>query len=427
MSNEISIRIEGLGKRYQLGYVVDFSRTFREALTDFSQYASKKFLSKALPLGRASEDGADPDTPKGTFWALRDLNLEIKKGEVIGIIGKNGAGKSTLLKILSRITNPTEGYADIYGRVGSLLEVGTGFHPELTGRENIYLNGAVLGMRKTEIDQKFDEIVAFAETDQFLDTPVKRYSSGMRVRLAFSVAAHLEPEILIVDEVLAVGDAEFQKKCLGKMENVSGQGRTVLFVSHNLHAVKRLCQTGVLLEGGRIVEYGEAETVVDSYLSGGHREFSEVITPDMHRKYPPDLEIFRIQILNSRNEPSTTLLMDEIFRIRIHYTINKLTEKYRIGLLFLTLDGLKLSVTTTENDLGWLEGEEGKTYILEAVIKNPYNAGNYGFVVNVKNSAGEWVDRIEGFRLTVESVSAKKEAYEGYWLVRMESSWSSIE
>src|SRR5581483_8501340 len=187
-----------------------------------------------------------------TFWALKDVSFEVKVGEALGIIGRNGAGKSTLLKILSRITRPTTGYADVYGRVGSLLEVGTGFHPELTGRENIYLNGAILGMTRRDIQRRFDEIVAFAEVENFLDTPVKRYSSGMYMRLAFAVAAHLEPEILVVDEVLAVGDAEFQKKCLGKMGDVAKEGRTVLFVSHNMNAVEHLCQRVLLFQSGRL-------------------------------------------------------------------------------------------------------------------------------------------------------------------------------
>jgi lipopolysaccharide transport system ATP-binding protein len=206
-------------------------------------------------------------SPEDTIWALRDVSFEVRRGEVLGIIGRNGAGKSTLLKILSRITEPTEGRAVVHGRVGSLLEVGTGFHPELTGRENVYLNGAILGMRKAEIERKFDEIVAFAEIEKFLDTPVKRYSSGMYVRLAFAVAAHLEPEILLVDEVLAVGDVAFQKKCLAKMEGVACEGRTVLFVSHNMPAVKALCSEGIWLNEGEIRMVGTAARTVERYLS----------------------------------------------------------------------------------------------------------------------------------------------------------------
>jgi lipopolysaccharide transport system ATP-binding protein len=247
------IRVERLGKQYRLGQMRG-PRTLREDLVE---------LARAPFRGRGAA-GAD----HGMVWALRDVSLEVERGEVVGIIGGNGAGKSTLLKILSRIVAPTEGWARIEGRVGSLLEAGTGFHSELTGRENVYMSGAILGMRKAEIDRKFDEIVAFADIGPFLDTPVKRYSSGMQVRLAFAVAAHLEPQVLIVDEVLAVGDAEFQKKCLGRMQDVSrGDGRTVLFVSHNMDAVQRLCTRAILLERGRSVASGATASVVSQYLA----------------------------------------------------------------------------------------------------------------------------------------------------------------
>ncbi len=244
------IRVERLGKQYRIGHARG-ARTLREDLVD---------------LARSPFRPAAARVPE--VWALREVSLEVVRGEVVGIIGGNGAGKSTLLKILSRIVSPTEGWAEIVGRVGSLLEAGTGFHSELTGRENVYMSGAVLGMRKAEIDRKFDEIVAFADIGPFLDTPVKRYSSGMQVRLAFAVAAHLEPDVLIVDEVLAVGDAEFQKRCLGRMKNVaSGEGRTVLFVSHNMDAVQRLCARAFLLERGRLVAAGPTPEIVAQYLS----------------------------------------------------------------------------------------------------------------------------------------------------------------
>jgi lipopolysaccharide transport system ATP-binding protein len=250
-----AIRVERLSKRYSVGRLRG-PRTLREDLADLAR----------APFRRRSESSAEVD--HGTVWALRDVSLEVGRGEVVGIIGGNGAGKSTLLKILSRIVAPTDGWAQIEGRVGSLLEAGTGFHSELTGRENVYMSGAILGMRKAEIQRKFDEIVAFADIGPFLDTPVKRYSSGMQVRLAFAVAAHLEPEVLIVDEVLAVGDAEFQRKCLGRMQDVSrGDGRTVLFVSHNMDAVQRLCTRTVLLERGRHVVTGDTASVVAQYLS----------------------------------------------------------------------------------------------------------------------------------------------------------------
>ena len=277
MKENISIHIEGLGKRYQLGQTVDLSRTFREVIMAMPALFGKKTkraVSKIIscPDKRFSYDNpieGDSETPPGTFWALRNINLEIEQGSAVGIIGRNGAGKSTLLKILSRITTPTEGDVKIRGRIGSLLEVGTGFHPELTGRENIYLNGAILGMRKAEIESKFDAIVEFAEVSKFIDTPVKRYSSGMYVRLAFAVAAHLEPEVLLVDEVLAVGDVNFQKKCLGKMGTVAEQGLTVIFVSHNMGAIRQLCSTCLWIDKGRIVEYGPTASVIESYLKSG--------------------------------------------------------------------------------------------------------------------------------------------------------------
>ena len=278
MDNNFAIRIEGLGKRYRLGQTVDFSRTFREALMALPRFFGqniKRVVSQTLSHTKATlsvvnkvggvPDGFDSETPPGTFWALRDINLEIGKGEVVGFVGRNGAGKSTLLKILSRITTPTKGHIELHGRVGSLLEVGTGFHSELTGRENIYLNGAILGMRKAEINRKFDDIVDFAEIEKFIDTPVKRYSSGMYVRLAFAVAAHLETEILLVDEVLAVGDIEFQKKCLGKMGDVAREGRTVLFVSHNMTVVENLCSRCILLQQGKMLRDGESAEVVAYY------------------------------------------------------------------------------------------------------------------------------------------------------------------
>ena len=257
-----AIRVEKLGKSYRLGGRGAKYKALRDILTDA---AAAPFRA----LRSAVERGHRPKPPAETIWALRDVSFEISPGEVVGIIGRNGAGKSTLLKILSRITDPTTGRASIAGRVGSLLEVGTGFHPELTGAENIYLNGVILGMRRREIGRKFDEIVSFAGVEKFVDTPVKHYSSGMYLRLAFSVAAHLEPEIMLVDEVLAVGDSTFQRKCLDKMEDVGKQGRTVLFVSHNMPAITRLCPRTILLDAGGVTADGPSHQVVSVYLSSG--------------------------------------------------------------------------------------------------------------------------------------------------------------
>ncbi len=256
MSEEIVIKVEGLSKKYQLGQSQS-QGTLRHIIQDV---ATAPF--KALSRARKKKDST-----AGEFWALKDVSFEVKRGEVIGVVGRNGAGKSTLLKVLSRITEPTEGRIGIKGRIASLLEVGTGFHPELTGRENIFLNGAILGMTRREIRRKFDEIVAFSEVEKFLDTPVKRYSSGMYVRLAFAVAAHLEPEILVVDEVLAVGDLEFQKKCLAKMQNVATGGRTVLFVSHNLSTIASLCTSAIHMHHGRCKLTGNTEDVIHAYLT----------------------------------------------------------------------------------------------------------------------------------------------------------------
>jgi lipopolysaccharide transport system ATP-binding protein len=276
MSDAI-ISVEGLGKKYRLSHQGERQRyvALRDVIAEKAKRLFRRNSLSASNGERAGGEVSKPSQPTSDlrpptsgiedFWALRDVSFEVKRGEVVGIIGRNGAGKSTLLKILSRITEPTEGRVTLRGRVASLLEVGTGFHPELTGRENIFLNGAILGMSRAEIRQKFDEIVAFAEVEKFLDTPVKRYSSGMYVRLAFAVAAHLEPEILIVDEVLAVGDAEFQKKCLGKMQDVAKGGRTVLFVSHNMAAIGSLCNRVVVLGGGRLSFDGEVEAGINSY------------------------------------------------------------------------------------------------------------------------------------------------------------------
>jgi ABC-type polysaccharide/polyol phosphate transport system ATPase subunit len=259
MAKDIAIHVSGLGKQYRIGEGQGQYRTLRDSIASavFRPVRAVRSLWAGGDNGRAAPHA---------IWALKDVSFEVECSEVVGIIGHNGAGKSTLLKVLSRITEPTEGYADIHGRVGSLLEVGTGFHPELTGRENIYLNGAILGMRRKEVERKFDEIVAFAEVEKFLDTPVKRYSSGMYMRLAFAVAANLDPDILVVDEVLAVGDVAFQKKCLGRMREVASHGRTVLFVSHNMEAVRRLCTRCILLSRGRITEDGDPGEVIERYF-----------------------------------------------------------------------------------------------------------------------------------------------------------------
>jgi lipopolysaccharide transport system ATP-binding protein len=308
------VEIENLGKLYTIG-----AKEHRhDTLVDLLSYAIKSPLRRYKRL-RGEYSGND----ETSFWALRNVSFAIETGDVVGIVGRNGAGKSTLLKILSRITDPTEGFVGIKGRVASLLEVGTGFHPDLTGRENIFLNGAILGMTQAEIRRKFDEIVAFSEIEKFLDTPVKHYSSGMYIRLAFSVAAHLEPEILIVDEVLAVGDIMFQKKCLGKMGDVSKSGRTILFVSHNMGAVRNLCNKGVLLENGTCKMLGTSNEVVDYYMRSVSQNFSSPIR-NRKRTYPglpANVQITNVEIENVRlgclNEAET---LDELL-VKIDYEL----------------------------------------------------------------------------------------------------------
>lgn len=306
--SEQAIRVENLSKRYRIGLPPKHVKGRRAML----HKVANTFGYLASTLRQATEEEI--------LWALKDISFEVERGEVVGLVGRNGAGKSTLLKVLSRITEPTEGRAFIHGRVGSLLEVGTGFHPELTGRENVYLNGAVLGMKRTEIERKFDEIAAFSGVEKFLDTPVKRYSSGMSVRLAFSVAAHLQPEILLVDEVLAVGDAAFQKKCLGKMGDVAAEGRTVLFVSHNMVAVQNLCSRAIWLQEGRLLADSTASDIVMQYLQASNPGLREQVWDDMHRA--PGNDLVRLKRLTVRPEngaPEEPITMETPFVIDVEF------------------------------------------------------------------------------------------------------------
>lgn len=312
---DLAMRIEGIGKKYRIGKKEKY-KTLRDVLA--STFSAPFRKAGRLLRGEVSV-AAELDE---TIWALEEVSFEVKRGEVIGIIGGNGAGKSTLLKILSRITEPTTGFAEVHGRVGSLLEVGTGFHQELTGRENIYLNGAILGMKRAEIDRKFDEIVAFAEVEKFIDTPVKHYSSGMYLRLAFAVAAHLEPEILLVDEVLAVGDAGFQKKCLGKMGNVAKEGRTVLFVSHNMGAITQLCGTAVQLEKGRLKRIGPSAEVVTAYLSSSiGTEVKSSWSNESLESNHAEVQFKSVRLLSIDEQPQTIVNFNESILIEIAYDV----------------------------------------------------------------------------------------------------------
>ena len=350
--SDIAVRVENLSKQYRIGGPQARYKTIRESLTA-AVHAPFRRLSSVV-RGQSSAVSSE------TIWALKDVSFEVQRGEVVGIIGRNGAGKTTLLKILSRITEPTGGYAEIHGRIGSLLEVGTGFHPELTGRENITLNGAILGMKRVEIDRKFDEIVDFAEIEKFIDTPVKHYSSGMYVRLAFAVAAHLEPEILLVDEVLAVGDAAFQRKCLGKMGDVAQEGRTVLFVSHNMPAIVRLCPRAMWINSGKILADGLSEQVVGSYLEENAEANSQVTLP-------PDLEkpmrLRSVTVLNSHGTPSARVEMGEPLRIRVDYDVNRPVAGAHVICFINTSAGVNV-LGTGDADCSpqRLDGREAGTY-----------------------------------------------------------------
>lgn len=337
MSNQV-IHAERLGKQYRVGKQVPY-RTLRDSLAS---------LARAVTSGRGKRR-KDP----GSHWGLKDVSFEIDHGAVVGVIGRNGAGKSTLLKILSRITNPTEGFVDIRGRVGSLLEVGTGFHPELTGRENVQLSGAILGMRRSEIMRKFDEIVAFAEVDRYLDTPVKHYSSGMYLRLAFAVAAHLDPEILLVDEVLAVGDERFQRKCMDKMQDVGQRGHTVLFVSHSMPAITRLCERVILLDDGKILHDGSAHEVVSAYLNSGLGTTAARDWTDPRRA--PGSDVVRLCSVRVRTEDGRTT---DVVDIRQPVGVELEYEVLQPGYVFLPHYSVHNSegvyaFTATDQDPEW--------------------------------------------------------------------------
>jgi lipopolysaccharide transport system ATP-binding protein len=394
------IKAEGVGKKYILSHQ---QKQPYYALRDVMANTAKRWGNKILhPLVSRHE----PDPTHEEFWALKDVSFEIKEGDRVGIIGRNGAGKSTLLKILSRITEPTTGRVAIHGRVASLLEVGTGFHPELTGRENIYLNGAILGMSKVEIKRKFEEIVDFAEVEKFLDTPVKRYSSGMYVRLAFAVAAHLEPEILVVDEVLAVGDAEFQKKCLGKMESVGREGRTILFVSHNMGAINRLTSHCFLLHKGALVSSGSTAKVIKDYLSSNiHSE----IAYDQPHNDNKDINLRRV-IFNPESEEKTEeVRYDRQIVIRLEYEVNRPVSNCTVWLAIETIEGVMVFTTADyDQNMEMLRQRAPGYYRSDVVIPAQWlNGGQYVAVVGiVKNTPVIVYDRVEALSFTVLEIGS---------------------
>lgn len=387
--SDVVVRVENLAKKYDIRHLKQRrDTTLREAIATTTKSIARKFLN-------SGEDNYNSNSEE--FWALKNVSFEIKQGDVVGIIGRNGAGKSTLLKILSRITEPTKGRISIKGRVASLLEVGTGFHQELTGRENIYLNGAILGMSKAEIKRKFDEIVAFAEVERFLDTPVKHYSSGMYVRLAFAVAAHLEPEILIVDEVLAVGDVQFQKKCLGKMGNVAKEGRTILFVSHNMSTVQSLCQRGIILESGTVGVDGTTDAAVRFYLEKAYSIAQYPLNQRSDRKGSGKVRASSFRILNEQGKEEPALQSGKNYYFEIGYnnytgiSINNavvcldLVDEHGIRVLLL-------KSTFTAHNLSF-NSEQG--YILCGVKNLPIVQGLYRVTLYLSYADKEVLDHIE--------------------------------
>ena len=387
--SDIAIKVDGLSKRYRIGAQQHGYKTLKERLNSRATAPFRALRSLAGGNGRSSNgNGTAPSAPVSkrgeTIWALKDVSFEVKRGEVVGIIGRNGAGKSTLLKILSRITEPTEGYADIHGRVASLLEVGTGFQPELTGRENIYLNGSILGMKHAEIRRKFDEIVSFAEVEKFIDTPVKHYSSGMYVRLAFAVAAHLEPEILLVDEVLAVGDAAFQKKCLGKIGDVAKQGRTVLFVSHNMGAVNRLCSSAIWLNDGQIQFVGETELAVTNYLSTGAQFGSERRWRALEAPGNDKVRLRAVRLLNGDHDRVTNVDVRRSLYVEIEYDLLADISSFRTAFRLVSSDGTVILTSAESSDNCWGEhSREPGNYVSRCEIPGNFlNIGQYSITVS---------------------------------------------
>ena len=371
--SDVAIKIENVSKQYRLGLVSTGTLSH-----DLNRWWATKVMRKEDPYLKIGE--VNDRTTKGSsdyVWALKDINMEIKQGDVVGIIGKNGAGKSTLLKLLSRVTAPTTGTISYKGRIASLLEVGTGFHPELTGRENIYMNGAIMGMSKAEITRKLDEIVDFSGCERYLDTPVKRYSSGMTVRLGFAIAAHIEPDILVVDEVLAVGDAEFQKKAIGKMQDVSrGEGRTVLFVSHNMAAVKSLCKKGVILQNGLLVDSGDVDTIVSHYLKGdGNIENHKVWNiPEIKRG---GFELLEIGVRKVGGDYGDVMRVDDNIEMLIRYRLTIPYKQFHLTFHFTNEQGYKIFSSSGGNRCVPLDHKEGEYVQICKIPADLLNWGSY--------------------------------------------------
>ncbi|MEK7621576.1 MAG: polysaccharide ABC transporter ATP-binding protein [Patescibacteria group bacterium] len=397
------IEVKNIGKKYDIQHERGRYVALRDVLTNVAK-SPLSFLAnkakKAVGLEKKEE-----------FWALKDINFTVEKGEVIGIIGPNGAGKSTLLKILSQITPPTTGEIILRGRVGSLLEVGTGFHPELTGRENIFLNGAILGMKHHEIATKFDEIVEFAGIEKFLDTPVKHYSSGMYVRLAFSVAAHMEPDILLVDEVLAVGDAEFQKKCLGKMGEITKQGgRTILFVSHNMGAIQELCDKAILIEGGVVKKIGLTKKVISEYLNKSRGEAITELRNTQNRE-DKGVKVTRVSILRENNIPSTQIPVSEPFSIKIEYKITIPTKSAEVSLAIYREGGLLLLSSGSDKNGQLFDFQVGSYETQISVPSFLFNVGEYLFDIIIHKPMTLGLDHVQKLFFEITDINNPRSAF----------------
>ncbi|QPK65701.1 ABC transporter ATP-binding protein [Methylomonas sp. LL1] len=420
------IKVENIGKKYIIGHEKQARySTLRDSLSHGVKSVARRLCH---PLQANTEQ-----IELEEFWALKDINFEIQQGDKVGIIGRNGAGKSTLLKILSRITAPTTGKITLKGRVASLLEVGTGFHPELSGRENIYLNGAILGMRKAEIKRKFDEIVDFAEVEKFLDTPVKRYSSGMYVKLAFAVAAHLEPDILIVDEVLAVGDTQFQKKCLGKMQDVNAQGRTVLFVSHNMGAINELCSRAILLNQGEKLIDGNVKDVVTTYLTNGQSNADITLHSVIHYGHQSYARLQRLRLFDDKGNPASTFMMNTPFVAHIEVECISPRPNVEIGLKISSRYGAAIHYLTSTWEGLFVDLEPGK-YIFE--VKIPHlllYPGNYLiglWILSEPDWSDDHVQEVAQFTVIKNNVTGYRTRFDQYVVsgceVYTQSSWKLI-
>ncbi len=422
--SDVVIRVEGLGKKFKLGTSEPYYR-LSEAIVGLARHAAA--FPKRLFSSSTSSDASNniPAHAPNEFWALKDINFEVKRGDVVGIIGRNGAGKSTLLKILSQITEPTEGRFGIKGRVASLLEVGTGFHPELTGRENIFLSGSILGMSKFEIKRKFDEITNFAGTDKFLDTPVKRYSSGMQVRLGFAIAAHLEPEILIVDEVLAVGDAEFQKKCVGKMGEVSKSGRTILFVSHNLAAVRSMCNKSLLLQNGIARFFGDTDHCLKEYSNSFRQPIQN------HAAHLGS----QIHILNAYVDlPDERLLTtDDRVTLKLVYRVSQPQITISIGLAVyregeLLFSSVNRPGASETPDPFYKIPMDPCVYICDCTLPGYFlNDGDYFITFRIYDNSNNTIAETSGIQLTIHDSATMRDDYLGIWqgMIRPQLSWNT--